>query len=76
MSGRHAVRRVGEQRQAEAQHAVGAELQHHSRQDHGACGGGVGVRVGQPSVEREQRNLDGKGKKESKEEQEFGARRQ
>ena len=72
----HAVRRVGKQRQAEAQDAVGAELQHHAGQNHRAGGGRFGVRVRQPGVQREQRHLDGKRQEEGAEEQKFRVRRQ
>ena len=71
----HAMRGVRKERQAEAQHAVGAELQHHAGEDHGAGGGRFGVRVRQPCVQREERNFDGKGQEERAEEPEFGVRR-
>src|SRR6266478_3973932 len=65
---RGAVRGIGEERQAEANHAVGAHFQEHAGQDDGAGGGRLDVRVGQPGVEREQRNLDGEGHEEGEEE--------
>ena len=68
----HAVRRVREQRQAEAQDAVGADLQHHAREDHGAGRGRFGVRVRQPGVQREERHLDREGQEERAEKQQFG----
>ena len=67
----HAMRRFREERQAEAQDAVGAELQHHAREDHGAGGGRFGVRVGQPGVQREERHLDRERQEERAEEQQF-----
>ena len=73
---RHAVRRVGEERQAETQDAVGAELQHHARENHGAGRGRFGVRVGQPGVQREERNFDRERQEERAEQQQFGARRE
>ena len=57
-SGAKYDRRLGEQVEAEAQEAVGAELQHDAGQDHRAGRGRLGVRVGQPRVQREQRHLD------------------
>ncbi len=58
---------LGEERQVEADEAVGAELQQHARQHHRARGGRLGVGVGQPRVEREQRHLDGEGGGEGEE---------
>ena len=58
------VRRLGQDRQAEAQEPVRPHLQEHGRQNHRACGRRVGVRVGQPGVEREHRHLDGEAEKE------------
>ena len=52
------ARALRQDRQAEAQEPVGAHLQHDGRQDHRAGGRRVGVRVGQPGVEREHRHLD------------------
>ncbi len=52
---------LGEQLDAEAQEAVGAELQHHRGQDDRAGGGRLGVGIGQPGVQREQRHLDREG---------------
>ena len=49
----------GEEIQPETQKPVGAELQQHARQDDRTCGGGFGVRIGQPSVKRKQRHLHG-----------------
>ena len=56
--GREPHRGLGEEVEAEANEPVGAELQHDAGQDHGARGGGLGVGVGQPGVQREQRHLD------------------
>ena len=50
-----------EQRQTEAQHAVGPHLQQHAGQHHGARCGRLDVRIRQPGVKREQRNLDREG---------------
>src|SRR5713101_3714819 len=63
-----AVRSVGEERQAEANHAVGAHFQEHAGEDDGAGGGRFHVGVGQPGVEREERDLDGKSQEEGEEE--------
>src|SRR5580704_13328132 len=71
----HAMRGVREKRQAEAHHAVGAELQHHSRENHRASCGRFGVRVWQPGVQREDRHFDGEREEEGAEEPEFGVRR-
>ena len=73
---RHAVRRFGEERQAETQDAVGAELQHDAGENHGAGRGRFGMRVRQPGVQREQRNLDRERQEERAEEQQLGARRE
>ena len=70
---RKTMRGLRKQRQAEAQHAVGAQLQHHARQHHRARGGRFGVRVRQPGMQREERHLDGKGQEERAEQQHFGA---
>ena len=71
----HAVRGVRKERQAEAHHAVGTELQHYARENHGAGSGRFGVRVRQPCVQREQRHFNGEREEESAEEPEFGVRR-
>src|SRR5712692_7661028 len=62
------MRGVGEERQAEANHAVGAHFQEHAGEDDGAGGGRFHVGVGQPGVEREQRHFNGKGQEEGEEE--------
>ncbi len=56
-----------EQVQAEAQEPVGAQLEEHTREDHGTCGGCLGVGVGKPGVQREDRHLDGEGQCEGQE---------
>ena len=58
------VGRVGEERQREADEAVAAELEQHAGEDHGARGGRLHVRVRQPRVEREHRDLDGERQEE------------
>ena len=58
---------VGEERQAEAQHAVAAHLQQHAREDDRARRGRLDVGVGQPGVQREHRHLDGEGQEEGEE---------
>ena len=58
---------VGEEGQAEAQHAVPAHLQEHAGEDHGARRGRLDVRVGEPGVQREHRHLDGEGQEEGEE---------
>lgn len=54
--GLHALGRDG---QRDPHEAVGAHLQQHTGQQHRADGGGGGVRVGQPAVQRPHRGLDG-----------------
>ena len=53
-----------QQRQREAQEAVGAHLQQNTGQDHRAGGGRFHMGVGQPGVEREHRHLDGEAQEE------------
>ena len=65
--GREPHRRLGEQVEAEAHEPVGAELQHHAGQDHRAGRGRLGVGVGQPGVQREQRHLHGERHREGEE---------
>src|SRR6266404_733528 len=48
-----AVRGVGEERQAEANHAVSAHFEEDAGEDYGPGGGSFDVGVGQPGVERE-----------------------
>ena len=65
---RHEVtRRVGKNRQREADEPVRAHLQEHGRQDDRAGRRRVGVRIGQPRVEREHRHLDGEPEEEREE---------
>ena len=65
---RHEVpRRLGQNRQAEAQEPVGPHLQQDGRQNHRAGGRRVGMRVGQPGVEREHRDLDREAEEERQE---------
>ena len=59
--------RVGQQRQGEAQEAVRPHLQQDAGQHHRAGGGRLGVRVGQPGVEREHRHLHGEADEEGPE---------
>ena len=60
-----------ENRQAEAQEAVRAHLQQDGRQNHRAGRRRVGVRVGQPGVEREHRHLDREAEEEREEDPEL-----
>ena len=59
---------VREQRHQEADQAVGADLEQQAGQDHGAGGGRLGVRVGQPGVHGERRQLHGEGGEEAQHE--------
>ena len=61
---------VREERQREADEAVGSHLQQDAGQDDRARGGRLDVRVGQPGVEREHRHLDGEAQEEGEEEPE------
>ena len=58
---------VREERQREADEPVAAELEHDRCQDHRSRRRGLRVRVGQPGVEREHRDLDGEGEEERQE---------
>ena len=65
---RHRVeRRLRQERQREADEAVGPHLQQHARQDHRARGRRLDVGVGQPGVEREHRHLDREAEEEGEE---------
>ena len=67
-SGARSTAASGNRNSAEAQEAVGAELEQDAGQDHRAGGRRLGVGVGQPGVEREQRHLDREGDGEAEEE--------
>ena len=69
-------RGLGEQVDAEAQQAVGAELQHHAGEDDRAARRRLGVGVGQPRVQREDRHLDGERDGEGEEQPSAGRRRE
>ena len=68
----HVVAGRRQQRQAEAHKAVGAHLQQHAGQHDAARGRRVGMRVGQPGVEREHRHLDGEAQEQRQEDQVLG----
>ena len=68
------MRSFRKQRQAEAHHAISAELQQHTGQHHRTCRGSFHVRVGQPRMQREERHFDGEREKERQEEQHLRAR--
>ena len=55
---RELLRRVGEQRQAPPQEAIGADLVEHADEQDGGADRGLGAGVRQPGVERHQRSLD------------------
>src|SRR5467141_3913467 len=69
-------RSLREERQAEANHAVGAHLQQHARQHHRAGRGRFHVRIRQPGVQREKRHLDRKSEEERQEEEHLGSWRE
>ena len=60
-------RGLGEEREREAQEAVGAEFQEQPGQQHRPGCGRLDVGVGQPGVEREERHLDGEAGAEGQE---------
>lgn len=61
--------RLGEQRQGEAQQAVGGGLQQDPRQVHGTRGRCLAVGIRQPAVQRYQRHLDREGDEEAQHQQ-------
>ena len=65
---RELVRRVGEERQAEAHEAIDAGLGHHARDQHDHCRRSLAVGVRHPTVEREEPSLDGERACEGQEE--------
>ena len=67
MNGVKCSGRVREHRQVEPQEPVGAHLQQHAGKDDAARGGGLDVRVRQPGVEREHRDLYGERQEEREE---------
>ena len=69
-------RGVREQRQGEAQQAVGRGLQQDARQVHGTCGRRLGVSVRQPGVERHHRQLHREGDEEAQHQEVLDAGRQ
>ena len=60
---------VREHRQREAQEAVGAHLQQHAGEVDRAAGRRLGVRIGQPGVQRHHRHLDHERQREGREQQ-------
>ncbi len=64
---REGLRGVREERQREADEAVGAQLEQHAGQDHRAGRRRLHVRVGQPGVEGHHGHLDGEGQEEGQE---------
>src|SRR5208282_2290242 len=70
--GRVAVRLLGKEADVEAQQAVCAHLQQHTSQEHRSSGGRFHVRVGQPGVQREDRDLHREGDEEAEEEPQRG----
>ena len=70
---RPGLRGLGQDRERDADEAVGAELQQDRGQEHRADGRRLGVRVGQPRVEREHRHLDREAEEQPGEDQHLGA---
>ncbi len=62
----------GEDGDGDAHEPVGAELQQDGGEDHRPLGGGLGVGVGQPGVEREHRHLDGEAHEQAAEDEQLG----
>ncbi len=69
-------RGLGQEREGEAQEAIGPHFQEHGGEDHGARGGRLHVGVGQPGVEGEHRDLDGEADEEGPEDPLLGGQRQ
>ena len=69
--GRERHRRLREQRHREAQQPVGPGLQQHAREDDAAGGRRLGMRVGQPGMERHGGEFHGKGDEEAEHDPEF-----
>ena len=67
------LRRARQDRERDADEAVGAELQHDRGQQHRAHRRRLGVGVGQPGVEREHRHLDREAEEHAAEDQELRA---
>ena len=66
----------GEERDGEAEHPVAAGLEEEARQQDRAGGGRLGMRVGQPGVEAEGRELYGEAGEEAEHEEHLEGRRQ
>ena len=58
------LRGLGQDAEVDAQDAVGAHLEQHAGEDDADRRGRLDVRVGQPGVEREHRDLDGEADEE------------
>ena len=65
-----------EHREREAQQAIAAELEHDGREDDGARSRRLDVGIGQPGVERKQRDLDAEGERKGEEAEELRSVRQ
>ena len=61
---RRPLRRLGQDGEVDAQDAVGAHLEEHAGEDDADRRRRLDVRVGQPGVEREHRDLDGEADEE------------
>ena len=71
---RRPLRGVGQQPEAEPQHAEGADLVEDADQQHRGAGGRLLGGVGQPGVDREHRRLDREGDEEADEQPALGDR--
>ncbi len=69
-------RRLGEERQVEAQEAVSAHLQQDARQNDRTGGGRFHMGVGQPRVQRPHGHFDGKGQRKGEEQPRLQVERQ